>query len=158
MGSSQRGRLPGSVVATVAAVDGVADAEGFVAGYAQIVDADGDAIGNPGRGAPTFGMSYAAARSSLWELTDGSAAPGPGEVVIDQGSADLGDLPIGDTSPCSPRPGRTSFPLVGTARFGSVDSPGGASRRRSSTWRPRRRCSSAAATRSTRSWSTPTRA
>ena len=29
-------------------------------GFAQIVDADGDAIGNPGQGAPTFGMSYVA--------------------------------------------------------------------------------------------------
>ena len=29
---------------------GVADAQGFVQGFAQIVDADGDAIGNPGPG------------------------------------------------------------------------------------------------------------
>src|SRR5262245_44720761 len=53
MGGTQRGRMPGSTVATVGAVPGVAAAEGFVAGYTQIVGADGEAIGNPGRGAPT---------------------------------------------------------------------------------------------------------
>ncbi len=57
-GGSQRARIPESLVATVAAVPGVANAQGFVAGYAQIVGADGDAIGNPGQGAPTLGMSH----------------------------------------------------------------------------------------------------
>src|SRR5918994_1308044 len=39
MGGSQRGRMPDSVVSTVAAVPGVADAQGLLAGYAQIVGA-----------------------------------------------------------------------------------------------------------------------
>jgi putative ABC transport system permease protein len=127
MGGEQRGRLPASVAATVAEVDGVADAQGFVGGFAQIVDADGDAIGNPGQGAPTFGMSYAGGELGLWELTDGSVAPGPGEVVIDQGSADRGDLAVGDRITVLTQTGPHEFDLVGTATFGSVDSPGGAS-------------------------------
>jgi putative ABC transport system permease protein len=127
MGGEQRGRLPESVVATVAAVDGVADAQGYVGGFAQIIGADGDAIGNPGQGAPTLGMSYAAGDLDLWQLTDGSVAPGPGEVVIDQGSADRGDLTVGDRITVLTQTGPHEFALVGIATFGSVDSPGGAS-------------------------------
>ena len=119
---------PSSVVATVAAVPGVADAQAFVGGYAQIVDADGDAIGNPGRGAPTLGMSYVAgalepvaadrgqhAHRDRARSSSTRAAPTPATC----GSA--------TPSPSSPRPALTSSRLVGTARFGSVDSPGGAS-------------------------------
>lgn len=127
MGGEQRGRMPGSVVDEVAAVDGVASAEGFVGGYAQIIDADGDPIGNPGRGAPTLGMSFPTGDLGMWELTEGSAAPGPGEVVIDKGSADLGDLAVGDTITVLTQTGPHEYLLVGTATFGSVDSPGGAS-------------------------------
>ena len=126
-GGSQRGRMPRSVVGTVAAVPGVADAQGLVGGFAQIVGTDGDAIGNPGRGAPTFGMSYIAGTLSPWKLTDGSSAPRPGELVVDQGSADAGDLRLGDTVTVLTQTGPHEFTLVGTARFGSVDSPGGAS-------------------------------
>ena len=73
-GGSQRGRMPQSVVATVADVPGVADAQGLVGGYAQIVGSDGKAIGKQGQGAPTLGMSYIAGALSPWELTDGQPA------------------------------------------------------------------------------------
>ena len=127
--ASQRGRMPESVV-----VDGrrrrrvSPTRRAFVGGYAQIVGSDGDAIGNPGQGAPTFGMSYVAGALSPWQLTEGSTAPRPGEVVVDQGSADAGDLRHRRHGhrPHPDRPARASS-LVGTARFGSVDSPGGAS-------------------------------
>ena len=59
-GPDVRGRIPESVLSAVADVDGVTDAQGLVQGFAQVVDADGDAIGNPGQGAPTFAMSYVA--------------------------------------------------------------------------------------------------
>ena len=55
MGNTQRGRMPESVVDTVKDVRGVADAQGVVQAFAQIVGSDGEAIGEPGRGAPTFG-------------------------------------------------------------------------------------------------------
>jgi putative ABC transport system permease protein len=126
-GGSQRGRMPGSVAATVAAVPGVAEAQGLVGGFAQIVGADGDAIGNPGRGAPTLGMSYLAGALSPWQLSEGSRAPRPGELVVDRGSADAGDLRLGDSVTVLTQTGPHDLTLVGTARFGSVDSPGGAS-------------------------------
>ena len=36
-------------------VDGVADADVSVDGFARIIDKDGDPMGNPAMGAPTFG-------------------------------------------------------------------------------------------------------
>jgi putative ABC transport system permease protein len=126
-GGSQRGRIPQSVVATIADVSGVADAQGLVGGYAQIVGSDGKAIGTQGQGAPTLGMSYIAGALSPWTLTEGGRPPGPGELVIDKGSADRGNLAIGDTVTVLTQTGPHQFTLVGTARFGSVDSPGGAS-------------------------------
>lgn len=127
MGPSQRGRIPESMIATIEGVDGVADAQGYVTAFAQIVDADGDAIGNPGQGAPTFGMSYEPGPLSPWSPTEGSRTPGPGEMLVDQRSAEVGDLAIGDTVSLVTQTGVHQFTLVGTVRFGSVDSPGGAS-------------------------------
>src|SRR6187200_3617138 len=95
-GPDVRGRIPETVLATVRGVDGVADAQGLVQGFAQVVDADGNAIGDPGRGAPTFAMSYVGGALSPWQLTAASRPPGPGELVIDQGTADKGHLRIGD--------------------------------------------------------------
>ena len=126
-GADARGRIPESLLVTVADVDGVADAQGLVQGFAQVVDGHGDAIGNPGQGAPTFAMSYVGGTLSPWQLTEGSRQPGPGELVVDKGTADKGDLAIGDTVTVLTQTGPHQFPLVGTARFGSVDSPGGAS-------------------------------
>ena len=45
--------MPESVVDTVEDVRGVADAQGVVQAFAQIVGSDGDAVGDPGRGATT---------------------------------------------------------------------------------------------------------
>ncbi|MDY7104493.1 MAG: FtsX-like permease family protein [Actinomycetota bacterium] len=127
MGFSARGRFDEDVVDVVAGVDGVATAQGYVEGYAQLVDASGEAIGDPGQGAPTFGGSFLDGPVSPWELTDGSRAPGPGEIVIDRGSADNGDLAIGDTVTVLTATGPHTQELVGIVTFGSIDSPGGAS-------------------------------
>lgn len=127
MTGTQRARLPEELVDLVADVDGVAAVYGSVGAYAQIVGSDGDAIGNPAQGAPTFGMSYQAGSLDPWTLTDGSRPPEAGELVVDQGSATKGDLHLGDTVTVLTQTGAHQFTLVGTARFGSVDSPGGAS-------------------------------
>lgn len=125
-GADARGRMPESVLSTIAGVDGVADAQGLVQGFAQVVTSGGDAIGDPGRGAPTLGMSYISGALSPWQLTEGSRPPGPGELVLDKGSAGKGHFTIGDTVTVLTQTGPHQFPLVGIARFGSADSPGGA--------------------------------
>jgi putative ABC transport system permease protein len=126
MGGEFRPRIPDVTVDLVGGVDGVAEAQPAVTGFAQLVDAGGDPVGNPGMGAPTFGMNFTSGELSPWVLTDGSRAPGPGEVVIDQGSADEGGFELGDTVTVLTQTGQHQLPLVGMVRFGTVDSPGGA--------------------------------
>jgi putative ABC transport system permease protein len=127
MAGTQRGRIPEATVGTVSGVAGVAEARGLVQGFAQLVGGDGNAIGKPGQGPPTFGMNYLSGALGPWILTEGSREPGPGELVIDKGSADEGNLTVGDEVTVLTQTGAHRLPLVGVARFGSIDSPGGAS-------------------------------
>src|SRR5512132_3947416 len=53
-----RGRIDASLLDEVAAVDGVAAASGDVWGFAQVVDKQGEPVGNPGAGPPTFGVNW----------------------------------------------------------------------------------------------------
>jgi putative ABC transport system permease protein len=127
MGPTVRGRIPEETLEAVRAVPGVARVQADLEGFAQIVAADGEPIGNPGNGPPTFGMTFGDDDLIAWELTPGSRVPGSGEVVIDQGSAEAGDLLVGDTVTVLTQTGAHELALVGIARFGSADSPGGAS-------------------------------
>jgi putative ABC transport system permease protein len=126
-GGDQRGRIPETVLDTVAGVDGVVDVRPMLTGFAQLVGADGEAIGDPGRGAPTFGMNYFGGNLSPWRLTQGSYPPGPGEIVVDVRSAEVGDFEVGESVTVLTQNGPHELTLVGTTQFGSIDSPGGAS-------------------------------
>jgi putative ABC transport system permease protein len=125
-GNEYRGRFSDSVLPTVRAVDGVAQAEGFVQSYAQIIDKDGDPIGDPTM-APTFGMSFISGAVSPWRLVEGVAPVDGTQVVIDKESADKGDFEIGDPVEVTATAGTKTFTLTGIVKFGSTDSPGGAS-------------------------------
>ena len=59
----------------VAAVDGVDHATGDVFGFAQVVDQDGEPIGNPGNGPPTVGANWPEGPTNPWTLVGGRAAP-----------------------------------------------------------------------------------
>lgn len=126
-GQTIRGRVSDTLVSTVRSVPGVLDAQGLVEGYAQLVDAKGKALGDPGRGAPTLGMNYVSGELSPWHLLAGGRAPGDGEMLIDKGSADKGHFKIGDVVSVLTQTGPHSFTVVGVVRFGTADSPGGAS-------------------------------
>ena len=83
---------------TVAKAAGVAGIEGFITGYAQLVDHDGKAVGNPGMGAPTMGETWITDDElNPYELREGRSPAAHGEVVIDQNSADTGDFAVGET-------------------------------------------------------------
>jgi putative ABC transport system permease protein len=127
-GESVRPRIDESLLEEVAAVDGVAAVAGDVMGYTQIVGADGKAIGDPANGAPTYGGAWTAVDAlNPFTLSDGRAPAADDEVVIDRKSAKDGDLEVGMRTTVLTQSGATEVVVVGIARFGSVDSPGGAS-------------------------------
>ena len=110
-------------------VPGVAAAEGSVFGYAQLIDKDGKALGNPAKGAPTLGGNWTGdRRSTRSTCVAGHAPQAADEVVIDKKSAD-GRPPSRSATPrpCWSRDRRSGCTVVGIASFGAADSPGGAS-------------------------------
>jgi putative ABC transport system permease protein len=123
----QRPRLDASVVAKIAAVDGVQLARGDVfRNGIQIVGKNGKALGNPGMGAPTFGGAWNDDALNPFKLRDGRAPTAENEAVIDRKSAKDGHLKVGDTTKVL-TPSPIPVTIVGIATFGTVDSAGGAS-------------------------------
>ncbi len=124
----QRGRVSESVLADVRQVPGVAEAQGTVFGYARIVGSNGDALGNPVSGAPTFGGDWTeSTRLNPFQLVEGSPPAADNEVVIDAKSARDGDLAVGDVTTILVQGPPLTVRISGICRFGSVDSPAGAS-------------------------------
>ena len=125
----QRARIPASTLERVQAVPGVAVAQGDLQiNYAQIVDGDGDPIGNPGQGAPALGFAW----SDIDELNpfvvaDGAPPRTNDEIVIDKRSADRADVDVGDRVDVLTADPPAPYRIAGIARFGTVDSPAGAS-------------------------------
>jgi putative ABC transport system permease protein len=128
-GATQRPRLDDSIVDDITAIDGVAVAEPSIQGYAQIIDKEGEPIGDPGFGPPTFGGNWSTVDDlNPFTLLEGGRAPeADDELVIDKGSADEADLEVGDRVSVQTQTGVEEYKLVGIARFGTADSPGGAS-------------------------------
>jgi putative ABC transport system permease protein len=124
----QRGRIDASLVDTVAAVDGVALAEGSIQGYARLVAKDGEPIGDPEMGAPTFGANWSDSDElNPFTLAEGRAPRTDDEVVVDKKSADDGKLRVGDTTTVLVQGPPQQVRVVGIVKFGEADSPGGAS-------------------------------
>ena len=123
----QRGRVDASLVDRLRRVDGVAAAEGDVGGYARLVGRDGKALGNPATGAPTIGLSWTDnAALNTFTLVSGTAPSRDDEVVIDRKSARDAGLSVGDTTTVLVRGPPQRVRIAGIARFGTADSPGGA--------------------------------
>ncbi|HZA00448.1 MAG TPA: ABC transporter permease [Acidimicrobiales bacterium] len=126
-GDEIRSRLDASLLDTVRAADGVAEAEGSVQGFARIVDQDGDPVGDPGFGPPTFGANWITVdQLNGFTVADGRAPQAADEVVIDRRTADETDYQVGDSVRVQHPQGVDDYELVGIARFGNADSPGGA--------------------------------
>ena len=121
-----RGRLDASLVDKVADVEGVAVASGDVWGFAQVVDKDGEPVGNPGAGPPTFGVNWPDSELNTWTLIEGSAPRGERDVVLDKGAADDAGYTVGDRATVLVRGAPLDVTVTGIARIGGADSPGGA--------------------------------
>ncbi|HET6951440.1 MAG TPA: FtsX-like permease family protein, partial [Acidimicrobiales bacterium] len=118
-----RGLLPASLAGEIAAVDGVAAAEPVVSGFGQLLGADGEAIG--GNGPPQLAGSWIEDRAlNPYRLAEGRGPEAPGEVVVNRGAAEAGDLAIGDTTTLlTPEPHEVT--IVGLSTFGDADGLGG---------------------------------
>jgi putative ABC transport system permease protein len=122
-----RGRISASVLPAVRDAKGVAAADGTVQGLAVIIDEHGDALGSNGRGAPTFGFAWLPDRElSTLHVVEGRAPRAPNEIVIDKKSADDAGYRPGDKVPVYTQQGRADYRLTGIVKFGTADSPLGA--------------------------------
>jgi len=126
--ADQRGRVDAPLVDVVRGVPGVAAVAGDVFGYAQIVDRHGKPLGNPQMGAPTIGGNWSGVdKLNPWTFSAGGPPQADDEVVIDKKSADTAGYRVGDMVPVLVKGGPTHARLTGIVRFGTADSPGGAS-------------------------------
>src|SRR5262249_41083438 len=124
-GQTFRPRIPESIVQQVAGVPGVTEAQGDVQGFARIIGTNGKPIGQE-NGAPNFGGVYTAGQLTPWRIADGRAPSGPNEVMLDRASFKDGKFKLGDQATIISQGGSKQFTVVGDARFGDTDSPGGA--------------------------------
>ncbi|MGE3323788.1 MAG: ABC transporter permease [Acidimicrobiia bacterium] len=122
----RRPPLEASLLDEVRALPEVERAEGYVRGYAQLVKRSNKPLG--GRSAPTFGFGWIDDERLIpFRIVDGRAPTGPDEIAIDKASARIGEFAVGDTVKVLSTSPTQSFTVVGIMRFGTADSPAGAS-------------------------------
>ena len=126
--SSQRDRIDASLADRIRTVPGVADVRLGIEGYAQLVGSNGKAIGNPGAGAPTLGEAWNdTVRMNPYHFVKGRPPYDATEVAIDKHSADVGHLKVSDRVLVLTKGAPARYTLTGIVRWGSADSPLGAS-------------------------------
>jgi putative ABC transport system permease protein len=117
--------VPASVLAAVRAVSGVAAADGQVTGQAEVLGRDGRKLPD------SFGvaMSWPADAPFQATFSDRAGRPpaGPGQVMIDRGSARRGHFAVGDTIGIAIAGHAERFTVTGITGYGSADSIGGGS-------------------------------
>jgi putative ABC transport system permease protein len=125
-GEGRRDRLADDLVDQVAAVDGVAAAEGSIEADVRVLGPDGESLRDPRVGPSTFLLDWpAVGELNGWALSAGRSPTGPGEVVIDPTTADEGGFEIGDplTLVVAGEPIVTD--VVGVASFSGATTYGG---------------------------------
>lgn len=123
-GVAERPQIPRDLVDAVRDVDGVADVQPTILGFAQLIGADGKTVG--GNGPPTFGGNWREVDElNAYDLVEGRAPEASGEVVVDRGLSERAELGIGDRTTALTRAGAIEVTIVGVASFGALDSAGG---------------------------------
>ncbi|MEU6945621.1 ABC transporter permease [Streptomyces sp. NPDC046316] len=123
-GESQgtRRSVEASLADRIAEVPGVAAAVPRIEGAGQLVGADGQPIG--GQGPPTLaGYWIQDPELNPYALSEGRAPERSGEVVVNRGAANRGDLAVGDTTVLR-TPDPVKVTVVGLATFGGEDGMG----------------------------------
>jgi putative ABC transport system permease protein len=122
----QRDRIDAALLDEVASVDGVAEVQGDLWGFAQVIDTDGDPVGNPGMGAPTIGTNWYDGSMNSWTLVDGRGPRADDEVVLDQTTADTAGYGVGDRATVLVGGEPRDLTVTGVATFAGGESIGGA--------------------------------
>ncbi len=124
-GAPTRRPVPDTLISTVQGVPGVANAEGGVSGYAQLVGPNGKAVTTGG--APTLGVTFGTdpALSPL-RLVAGHAPEGRHQMVIDRHTATTERVHVGQVVTVLLAGPPEKFTVAGIATFGTADNLAGA--------------------------------
>jgi putative ABC transport system permease protein len=130
--NSGNATVPASLLTRVRELPDVQEATGLLTDMsggvlvAKLYDKQGKIIN--GNGNPTFGVGVdpAATRFNPMHLTSGRWASGPGQVVIDKNVAEDNGFHVGDRTRVAVDAGVVPVTIVGIARYGGLDSLGGA--------------------------------
>ena len=118
--------VPAAVLATLRGVPGVIAADGESSGQAVLLGRDGKAL----PGAP-FGVALSWPADAPFQATfsdrTGQPPAGPGQVMIDRGSARRGHYAVGQTIGIAIAGHAVPFTISGITGYGSADSIGGGS-------------------------------
>ncbi|MBU6330129.1 MAG: FtsX-like permease family protein [Acidobacteria bacterium] len=123
---SQRTRISDSVLPAVEAVPGVDAAEGQVVGQIRVLGRDNKPLVRT-QGPPNFALNWLTEPAlNGWTIVEGAPPAGPDQIVLDVKTSKDGDFAIGDTVSVAVSTGVNTYRLVGIARFGRLDTWGGA--------------------------------
>lgn len=130
-GGDQRELLDADLVDTVAAVDGVREAEPYVLTFGfgsinRVLDANGDPVG-ASQGPPTLIESWTpGSELTPYRVAAGRGPESPDEMALNVAAADDGGFEVGDQVTLVTQFGREQYTLVGTVLFGTAESSVGA--------------------------------
>lgn len=120
-----RPSIDASVVDEVRRAEGVAQVAPRITGYAQLLDKEGEPVGNP-QTAPALGLNWVTVDDlNPYQISSGQAPAIDAEIVIDQHAADRAGYAPGDTATVLSSGAPRQFTIAGIATFGGADSAGG---------------------------------
>jgi putative ABC transport system permease protein len=122
--TAYRKPVPQAIAAAVRGLPGVAYVYGAVAGYAQFMTHDGNAIGSGG--GSTLGFSFDPnPQLSPYRLVQGRAPTGADDVVMDKATANKHDFTVGDRVLINLPNRPQTFTITGIVTFGSANNLAG---------------------------------
>lgn len=126
-GGDQRAEIPAPVLSVIEETDGVRNAEGTIQGWAVIIDPDGEALNAGPNSAPPLGFNWTDDELlNPLTIVEGGPPVRADDVVIDRATADDTGYEVGDKVAIQTKAGTGEYRLSGIVRFGSADSPLGA--------------------------------
>jgi putative ABC transport system permease protein len=130
--ASGNATVPASLLPRVRSNASVAQASGAIFNLSGISDQTkligkhGKPLGTSNNGQFGFGFNPGDERFNPLKLTAGRWASGPGQVVIDKGTADNNGYAVGDRIGAAADGAVQQYRITGIARYGTVNSVGGA--------------------------------